>query len=126
MYDPIYLFIVFFGGALVGLIDAALRGRGPIGYASSVLFAGGFGFVAAWFWPFIDTVAPGIFETLLSLGLFGRMIFFLTPIVGGFVGLAVLGVFRRWILREQPAPLRRRHIMIVAVILLCTAALISL
>jgi hypothetical protein len=124
MFDPIYLFIVFFGGALVGLIGGLLRKRGLIGIAINVLVAGGFGIAASQFWPHVDRVAPRIFEILLSLGTLGRMIFYLTPIVGGFVGLAVLGVYRRWILREQPpTPLTRTTIIIVAVILLCIAAL---
>jgi hypothetical protein len=125
MYDPIYLLIVLFGGALVGLIGGLLRKRHLLGIATNVLFGEAFGIAAALFWPSIDRVAPGIFNGLQALGAVGSAIFYLTPILGGFVGLAVLGVYRRWVLREEPAApaLTRKNIIIVTVILACVAAL---
>jgi hypothetical protein len=123
MYDPIYLLILLFGGALVGLIAGLWRKRGFVGVVSNVMVAGGFGIAASQFWPHVP---DRIFDLLQSLGLFGRMIFYLTPIVGGFVGLSLLGVYRRLILREQPTPFKPRNIIVVAVILLFIAALIAL
>jgi hypothetical protein len=123
MFDPIYLFILVFGGALVGLISGLWHKRGFIGVVSNALVAGSFGIASSQLWPHVP---ERIFDLLLSLGLFGRMIFYLTPIVGGFAGLAVLGAYRRWILRDQPAPIKPGKIALVAVILLCIAALIAI
>jgi hypothetical protein len=123
MFDPIYLFIVFFGSALVGLIGGLWRKRGVTGIVSNILVAGAFGIAAAFFWPHVP---DKFFDLLFSLGLFGRMIFYLTPIVGGFVGLGMLGAYRRSILRQGPAPLRLWNIILIAVILLYIAALVAL
>ena len=125
MYDPIYLLIVLFGGGLVGLIGGLLRKRRLVGIVTNVLIAGVAGIAAALFWPWIDRVSPRTFDGLQALGMFGAAIFYLTPIVGGFVGLAVLGLYRRWVLREEPPgpALTRKNIIVVAVVLVCILAL---
>ena len=86
MVDPILIFLIVFGGPLLGLIEGLVRKRGWIGTIINVLVAGACGVGATIAVP--KMVNPGWASALILL--------YLAPIVGSALGVVVvLRIIRR-------------------------------
>jgi uncharacterized membrane protein YhaH (DUF805 family) len=85
MIDPFQILYVTFGGALIGLIAGFVRKRGVLGTILGAAVAGVCGIAAS--------VAAG---RLLNPDLPGALLLlYLTPVIGGLIGVALFGMFRR-------------------------------
>jgi len=107
MIDPFALFLVYFGGALLGLVAGLTRKNGAIDTIVYIIVAEIFGLgVYALFAVFFGnfTCAPRPeFNDQFDLPLEACLaIIYPVPLIGGLIGVAVVGLVSRSIFRQRP------------------------
>ncbi len=102
MVDPTFLFVILFGGALVGFATARVRGhssgRTALDIAAGVI--GGFFGTPLWI-AFVQHVLPRIAPPLTEMprgvAFLLSDIYYMSPIVGGLLAVATLALINRLI-----------------------------
>ena len=101
MVDATFIFVLLFGGALVGLVSGLVRRRGSAGASIEVVAGAVFG----WIGPGLLMHVPGVSQAMLaalrrfgvdeqSAALAGSDVVYLSPVIGGFVGVAAVSLVR--------------------------------
>lgn len=103
MVDATFLFVVLFGGALVGFVAARVRGHGTLRTLLDVAAGSLGGFVGTPAWIAIAQQGlPRLVGTPTEVSLptarFLADIYYLSPIIGGFLGVGALAAADRLVL----------------------------
>lgn len=105
MVDVTYIFVVLLGGGLVGLVSGLVRKRGFAGTVAEVVVGDLFGIVAGSTviqYPILATIASAVLgpEALKDpkVGLAMADVVYLSPVIGGFIGVGLVAFVRRFVL----------------------------